>query len=44
MCVVGEWGARMGKALLQVANYTLGPDATLNTEYIKIRFAYRRPN
>ena len=31
------------KALLQLANFTLGPDATLNTEihkkYIKIRFA-----
>ena len=28
------------KALLQLANFTLGPDATLNTEtHIKIRFA-----
>ena len=27
------------KSLLQLANFTLGPDATLNTEYIKIRFA-----
>ena len=27
------------KALLQLANFTLGPDATLNTEIHKIRFA-----
>ena len=27
------------KALLQLANFTLGPDATLNTETHKIRFA-----
>ena len=26
------------KALLQLANFTLGPDATLNTEIHKIRF------
>ena len=27
------------KALLQLANFTLGPDATLIQKYIKIRFA-----
>ena len=26
------------KALLQLANFTLGPDATLNTQNIKFRF------
>ena len=31
------------KALLQLANFTLGPDATLNTEIHKIRFAERLP-
>ena len=31
------------KAHLQLANFTLGPDATLNTEIHKIRFAYRLP-
>ena len=31
------------KALLQLTNFTLGPDATLNTEIHKIRFAYRLP-
>ena len=31
------------KALLQLVNLTLGPDATLNTEIHKIRFAERLP-
>ena len=35
----GGGGGGWIKALLQLANFTLGPDATLNTEYIKIRFA-----
>ena len=38
------WGGGGGggagfKALLQLANFTLGPAATLNTEIHKIRFA-----
>ena len=28
----GRWGGGEVKALLQLANFTLGPDATLNTE------------
>ena len=31
------------KAFLQLANFTLGPDATLNTEIHKNRFAVRLP-
>ena len=30
VCVGGGGGG--GKVLLQIANFTLGPDATLNTE------------
>ena len=38
------WRRGLGvKALLQLANFTLGPDATLNTEIHKIRFAERLP-
>ena len=32
------------KALLQLANFTLGPDATLNTQMHKNRFAEKLPN
>ena len=33
---MGGWGEV--KALLRLANFTLGPDVTLNTENINIRF------
>ena len=32
------------KALLQLANFTLGPDATLNTEIHKISVCIKAPN
>ena len=32
------------KALLQLANFTLGPDATLNTEMHKISVRIKAPN
>ena len=32
------------KALLQLANFTLGPDATLNTEIHKISVRIKAPN
>ena len=40
------WGAAGGrfKALLQLANFTLGPDATLNTEIHKNSVRIKAPN
>ena len=35
VCVWGGGGGGRCKALLQLANFTLGPDATLNTEIHK---------
>ena len=41
----GGWGGGGGvKALLQLANFTLGPDATLNTEIHKISVRIKAPN
>ena len=40
---VGGWGGGV-KALLQLANFTLGPDATLNTEIHKISVRIKAPN
>ena len=41
----GEGGAGAGlKALLQLANFTLGPDATLNTEIHKNSVRIKAPN
>ena len=44
--VGGRGGAVAGgvKALLQLANFTLGPDATLNTEIHKTTVRIKSPN
>ena len=39
LCGAGWWGRGAVKALSQPANFTLGPDATLNTEIHKNRLA-----
>ena len=46
MCVCGGGGVGGGgvKALLQLANFTLGPDATLNTEVHKNSVCIKAPN
>ena len=41
---VGVGGGGVFKALLQLANFTLGPDATLNTEIHKISVRIKAPN
>ena len=44
---MGGGGARVAgvvKALLQLANFTLGPDATLNTETHKNSVRIKAPN
>ena len=42
--VGGGVGRGGGKALLQLANFTLGPDATLNTETHKNSVRIKAPN
>ena len=44
VCVSGEGGGGEVKALLRPANFTLGPDATLNTEVHKNSVRIRAPN
>ena len=43
VCVCGGGGGVV-KALLQLANFTLGPDATLNTEIHKNSVRIKAPN
>ena len=40
----GGGGEGRGKALLQLANFTLGPDATLHTELHKHSVRIKAPN
>ena len=40
----GGWGAAVVKALLQLANFTLGTDATLNTGIHKNPVRIKAPN
>ena len=40
---MGGGGAELFKALLQLANFTLGPDATLNTEIHKNSVRIKAP-
>ena len=41
---MGGWGGGGVKALLQLANFTLDPDATLNTEIHKNSVRIKAPN
>ena len=44
VCVGGGGGGGGVKALLQLDNFTLGPDATLNTEIHKNSLRLKAPN